>query len=215
MIGFKDEVTIKIPVPINGTYTSEGHYFCSKCHKILGFPHPAGLLGVWIWNEQKELLRLFLHTCIDGSVIKLENIDIHEADGSIVNPVFTCSKCHEKVMVGGVATGIPNYWVCSECRSKMKKIKVTRTLYEDGYFETGGSCDFCGSFPCAHVKPSGEFDMPYDLTAMIAEIQHNATEDTLFERMVLARLKMFQKDHVIHSAPKERVKWIKHPGGDK
>lgn len=205
-------INIKIPAPINGTYISEGHYFCSKCHKMLGFPHPEEELGIWRWTEKKELQRLFTHTCSDGSVIKLENIDIHEADGSIVNPIFICSKCHKKVMVGGVTTGIPDYWVCGECRGKMKKIKVTRTIYEDGYIEVGGGCDFCGSFPCAHVKPSGEFDMPYDLTAMIAEIEHNATEDTLFERMVLARLKEFQKVHVIHSAPNERVKWIEHPG---
>jgi hypothetical protein len=29
---------------------------------------------------------------------------------------------------------------------------------------------------------------------MLAEIEHNATEDTLFERMVLARLKDFKKE---------------------
>lgn len=79
----------------------------------------------------------------------------------IQNPVFKCSKCgKEEVQQNVVATGIPDYWVCKECRDKMKKLVIKRTFYEDGYVEVEGSCDFCGQYPCRHGDPLGE------LTAM-------------------------------------------------
>jgi DNA-directed RNA polymerase subunit RPC12/RpoP len=77
---------------------------------------------------------------------------------TIQNPVYKCSICgKEEEQKGAVSTGIPDYWVCRECRSKMKKITVTRIIYEDGYAEVSGECLVCGQFPCRHSNTAGEF----------------------------------------------------------
>lgn len=48
---------ITVPDPEN-TYRMEGHYFCSKCHKLIGFPHPRGKPGVWHWRKRGNKLGL-------------------------------------------------------------------------------------------------------------------------------------------------------------
>jgi len=80
---------------------------------------------------------------------------------TIQNPVFTCSICgKEEVQTNSVATGIPEYWACKECRDKMKKFSLSFTFYEDGFAEVSGNCDFCKQYPCRHGDESGEFTSP-------------------------------------------------------
>jgi hypothetical protein len=64
--------------------------------------------------------------------------------------------------LGGDRIETPNMPVSGESmdmrRRKMKKIMTLLTIYEDGYTEYSGNCEFCKTFPCRHVSPDGEID---------------------------------------------------------
>lgn len=71
---------------------------------------------------------------------------------------YSCSKCGK--LMGHIHVSSPDKAgiksaVCSACRDKMKKVRVTYIVYEDGFSEISGACDFCGQFPCEHVSPDG------------------------------------------------------------
>ena len=75
---------------------------------------------------------------------------------TIQNPIFKCSLCgKEEEQTDTVSTGIPDYWACRECRAKMKKLSITQVIYEDGYMEVIGNCDFCKQYPCRHGDTIG------------------------------------------------------------
>ena len=47
------ELEVKGIEPVEGTYMLEGHYHCSHCHKMLGFPDPdRKMKGIFVWNRE-------------------------------------------------------------------------------------------------------------------------------------------------------------------
>lgn len=57
----KPTLVVEWPPQIKGFYTSEGHYFCSKCNKLVGFPRPH-FHGIWTW-EREKLVLVKSHSC--------------------------------------------------------------------------------------------------------------------------------------------------------
>lgn len=91
---------------------------------------------------------------------------------TIQNPVYKCSICgKEEEQKGAVSMSIPKYWACRECRAKMRKFSLSTTIYEDGYVEVAGNCDFCKQYPCRHGNEQGEFNSPINPIKLPVELR--------------------------------------------